>query len=64
MTARAACEMPTGADAHLLSRVTHGWDDAAAEAILRTCPWSAGPLLVEAVPADEPTGLHIPEEMG
>jgi 2,7-dihydroxy-5-methyl-1-naphthoate 7-O-methyltransferase len=34
--------LPTGADAYLLSRVIHDWDDAAAIAILRRCAAAAG----------------------
>jgi hypothetical protein len=34
--------LPTGADAYLLSRVIHDWDDAAAIAILRRCAEAAG----------------------
>jgi hypothetical protein len=45
-------EVPPGADAYVLSRVIHDWDDAEAVAILRTCrsamTGSARLLLVEA----------------
>jgi hypothetical protein len=34
--------LPAGADAYLLSRVIHDWDDAAATAILRRCAEAAG----------------------
>ena len=34
--------LPAGADAYLLSRVIHDWDDAAAGAILRRCAEAAG----------------------
>jgi len=34
--------LPTGADAYLLSRVIHDWDDAGAIAILRRCAEAAG----------------------
>jgi hypothetical protein len=34
--------LPTGADAYLLNRVIHDWDDAAAGAILRRCAEAAG----------------------
>src|SRR6266540_14491 len=34
--------LPAGADAYLLSRVIHDWDDAAASAILRRCAQAAG----------------------
>ncbi|WP_214403454.1 methyltransferase [Pseudonocardia lacus] len=46
-------QVPPGADAYLLSRVIHDWDDAEATAILRTCrramPDTATLLLVEAL---------------
>jgi len=35
--------LPPGADAYLLNRVIHDWDDAAATAILRRCAEAAGP---------------------
>src|SRR5580692_10484491 len=34
--------LPPGADAYLLNRVIHDWDDAAASAILRRCAEAAG----------------------
>jgi len=34
--------LPPGADAYLLSRIIHDWDDAAATAILRRCAEAAG----------------------
>jgi hypothetical protein len=34
--------LPPGADAYLLSRIIHDWDDAAASAILRRCAEAAG----------------------
>ena len=34
--------LPAGADAYLLSRIIHDWDDAAASAILRRCAEAAG----------------------
>ena len=34
--------LPAGADAYLLNRVIHDWDDAAATAILRRCAEAAG----------------------
>jgi predicted transcriptional regulator len=34
--------LPPGADAYLLNRVIHDWDDAAARAILRRCAEAAG----------------------
>jgi 2,7-dihydroxy-5-methyl-1-naphthoate 7-O-methyltransferase len=44
--------LPPGADAYLLNRVIHDWDDAAATAILRRCAEAAGStgrvLVVEA----------------
>jgi 2,7-dihydroxy-5-methyl-1-naphthoate 7-O-methyltransferase len=48
--------LPTGADAYLLSRVIHDWDDAAAIAILRRCAEAAGSdgrvLVIESHAAD------------
>jgi hypothetical protein len=48
--------VPTGADAYLLSRVLHDWDDAAALRILRTCRAAMRPdsvlLVVEMVLPD------------
>src|ERR1019366_1059874 len=42
-SARASSDpLPPGADAYLLSRVIHDWDDAAATAILRRCAEAAG----------------------
>jgi hypothetical protein len=59
--------VPDGADAYLLSRVIHDWDDADAVAILRSCrramPADATLLLVEAVlPAlarDDPDAVRM-----
>jgi len=34
--------LPAGADAYLLSRIIHDWDDAAASAVLRRCAEAAG----------------------
>ena len=34
--------LPAGADAYLLSRIIHDWDDAAASTILRRCAEAAG----------------------
>lgn len=36
-------ELPSGADAYLLSTVLHDWDDASAQRILRRCAQAAGP---------------------
>jgi hypothetical protein len=48
--------LPAGADAYLLSRVIHDWDDAAARAILRRCAEAAGSdgrvLVIESAAAD------------
>ncbi len=48
--------LPAGADAYLLSRVIHDWDDAAASAILRRCAEAAGStgrvLVIESAAAD------------
>lgn len=60
-------EVPPGADAYVLSRVIHDWDDAEAVAILRTCrramTGSARLLLVEAeLPesaADHPAAIRM-----
>jgi hypothetical protein len=60
-------EVPAGADAYLLSRVIHDWDDHAAVAILRTCrhamPDTATLLLVEALlpehAADDPAAVRM-----
>ena len=47
--------LPPGADAYLLSRIIHDWDDAAASAILRRCAEAAGStgrvLLIESAAA-------------
>ena len=60
-------EVPAGADAYLLSRVIHDWDDADAVAILRTCRRAMAAwgrlLLVEAVlpdrAADQPAAVRM-----
>src|ERR1700678_4561516 len=48
--------LPAGADAYLLNRVIHDWDDAAATAILRRCAEAAGSagrvLVIESHAAD------------
>src|SRR6185437_2143341 len=48
--------LPAGADAYLLSRVIHDWDDAAASTILRRCGEAAGStgrvLVIESASAD------------
>jgi 2,7-dihydroxy-5-methyl-1-naphthoate 7-O-methyltransferase len=53
--------LPSGADAYLLSRVIHDWDDAAATAILRRCAEAAGRagrvLVIESGPDDDPAGF-------
>ena len=55
--------LPPGADAYLLNRVIHDWDDAAATAILRRCAEAAGStgrvLVVEshATPGGDPAGF-------
>jgi hypothetical protein len=50
--------VPTGADAYLLSRVIHDWDDADATAILTRCREAMAPgarlLLVEAIVPEDP----------
>jgi hypothetical protein len=59
--------VPGGADAYLLSRVIHDWDDADAVAVLRTCrqamSMDATLLLVEAVlpvrAVDEPAAVRM-----
>lgn len=59
--------VPAGADAYLLSRVLHDWDDDEAVAILRTCqramPDTATLLLVEALlperAADDPAAVRM-----
>jgi hypothetical protein len=54
--------LPTGADAYLLCKVLHDWDDDASVAVLRRCAEAAGEqgrvLIVEAVelPGDEAEG--------
>jgi hypothetical protein len=60
-------EVPAGADAYLLSRVLHDWDDDEAVAIPRTCrramPDTATLLLVEALlparAADDPAAVRM-----
>jgi hypothetical protein len=60
-------EVPAGADAYLLSRVVHDWDDEEAVAILRTCrramPDGSTLLLVEALlperAADDPAAIRM-----
>jgi O-methyltransferase/methyltransferase family protein len=60
-------EVPSGADAYLLSRVIHDWDDEEAVAVLRTCrramPAAATLLLVEALlpdrAADDPAAVRM-----
>jgi hypothetical protein len=55
--------LPHGADAYLLNRVIHDWDDAAATAILRRCAEAAGGtgrvLVVEShgTPGGDPAGF-------
>jgi SAM-dependent methyltransferase len=55
--------LPAGADAYLLSRVIHDWDDAAATAILRRCAEAAGStgrvLVIEShgSPGGDPAGF-------
>ncbi len=55
--------LPAGADAYLLNRVIHDWDDAAATAILRRCAEAAGStgrvLVVEShgTPGGEPAAF-------
>jgi hypothetical protein len=48
--------LPSGADAYLLSRIIHDWDDDAASAILRRCAEAAGStgrvLLIESAGGD------------
>jgi len=52
--------LPTGADAYVLKRIVHDWDDAAAVKLLRNCATAMGPtgrlLIAEAVmrPGNEP----------
>ncbi len=49
--------LPTGADAYLLSRVIHDWDDASATAILRHCAEAGGTtgrvLMIETAADDD-----------
>ncbi|WP_232668744.1 acetylserotonin O-methyltransferase [Pseudonocardia sp. TRM90224] len=60
-------DVPAGADAYVLSRVIHDWDDEAATTILRTCrramQESATLLLVEAIlpdrAADDPAAIRM-----
>ena len=58
-------EVPTGADAYVLSAILHDWSDEEASAILRTCraAMSGGArlFLVEAViaPGDEPDWMKL-----
>lgn len=60
-------EVPSGADAYLLSRVIHDWDDRDAARILRTCrramPAASTLLLVEAVlperAVDQPAAVRM-----
>lgn len=60
-------EVPAGADAYLLSRVVHDWDDDEALAILRTCRRAMLPsavlLLVEALlperAVDDPAAVRM-----
>jgi len=60
-------EVPAGADAYLLSRVLHDWDDDAALRVLRTCRAAMRPdsvlLVVEAVlperAADDPAAVRM-----
>lgn len=59
--------VPAGADAYLLSRVVHDWDDAEAVTLLRTCRRAMGAeavlLLVEALlperAADDPAAVRM-----
>jgi SAM-dependent methyltransferase len=60
-------EVPTGADAYLLSRVLHDWDDDAARQVLRVCRAAMRPdsvlLVVEAVlperAVDDPAAVRM-----
>lgn len=60
-------DVPAGADAYLLSRVVHDWDDDAAVALLRTCRRALRPdavlLVVEALlperAADDPAAIRM-----
>jgi hypothetical protein len=51
--------VPEGADAYVLSRVIHDWDDARALAILENCrramPWNGKLLLIERILPAEPS---------
>jgi 2,7-dihydroxy-5-methyl-1-naphthoate 7-O-methyltransferase len=53
--------LPPGADAYLLNRVIHDWDDAAASAILRRCAEAAGStgrvLVVETADGGDSSGF-------
>src|SRR5262249_38943217 len=54
--------LPTGADAYLLSRIIHDWDDASATAILRRCAEAAAGtgrvLIVESVAGEDSAGFE------
>ena len=60
-------EVPAGADAYLLSRVLHNWDDDAARRVLRVCRAAMRPdsvlLVVEAVlperAVDDPAAVRM-----
>lgn len=60
-------QVPAGADAYLLSRVLHDWDDEAARRVLRVCRAAMRPdsvlLVVEAVlperAADDPAAVRM-----
>src|SRR3712207_714708 len=60
-------EVPSGADAYLLSRVLHDWDDDAARQVLRVCRAAMRPdsvlLVVEAVlperAVDDPAAVRM-----
>ncbi len=60
-------EVPAGADAYVLSRVIHDWDDAPAERILATCRHAMAPgsrlVLVEALmperAGDHPAAIRM-----
>ncbi len=53
--------LPAGADAYLLSRIIHDWDDAAASAILRRCAEAAGStgrvLVIESAAGGDPAAF-------
>ena len=53
--------LPPGADAYLLSRIIHDWDDAAASAILRRCAEAAGStgrvLVIESAAGGDPAAF-------